>query len=247
MKTCRVVIGGREQRATWDGERVVDASGRSYLETEVTWLPPVRPGKTIGLALNFADHAEELGLKKPDVPAIFYKGPNTLAGHRGRIVYPTGVEYMHYEAELAVVIGRTCRRVKARDAFAVIGGYTVANDVTVRDFVTNLFRPPVKPKGFDSFGPLGPWVVSADEVGDPSSLTVTTHVNGELRQSGNTRDLMFTIPEIIEYLTEFMTLEPDDVILTGTPKGVSHIYPGDVVRCTVEKIGTLESTVVEEG
>ncbi|HWG84558.1 MAG TPA: fumarylacetoacetate hydrolase family protein [Deinococcales bacterium] len=241
-----MIIGGREQPATWDGESVLDASGRPHRMEDVVWLPPVRPGKMIGLALNFADHADELGLKKPEVPAIFIKAPNTLLGHRGSIVYPEGVEYMHYEAELAVVIGRACRKVRAADAWDVVGGYTVANDVTVRDFVTNMFRPPVKPKGFDTFGPLGPWVVSTDEVGDPTRLEISTRVNGDLRQHGNTRDLIFGIPDIIEYLTAFMTLEPDDVILTGTPKGVSHIHPGDVVRCEVEGIGVLENTVVAE-
>ncbi len=213
----------------------------------VTWLPPVaQPGKAIGLALNYSDHASELNLELPQVPVLFNKNPNTFIGHRGKVIAPSGVDYMHYENELVVVIGQRCRKVKAENAGRVILGYTIGNDVTVRDFVTNFYRPPVKAKGFDTFGPLGPCLVTADEIPDNTNLTLRTYVNGELRQEGNTRHLVFTIPELIEYITAFMTLEPGDMIWTGTPQGISHIYPGDVMRLEIEGIGVLENEVIAE-
>jgi 5-oxopent-3-ene-1,2,5-tricarboxylate decarboxylase/2-hydroxyhepta-2,4-diene-1,7-dioate isomerase len=141
------------------------------------------------------------------------------------------------------VIGKTGRRIAAVDAMQYVGGYTIVNDVTVRDFVTNMYRPPIKAKGFDTFGPIGPWVVEG-EIDDPNNLDVRTYVNGELRQHGNTRDLIFSIPQIIEYISEFMTVKPGDMILTGTPKGISHIYPGDIVRIEIEGVGALENPVV---
>lgn len=246
MRRARFAADGRVREGRWDGERLLEGSGRSFAPDAVVWLPPVEPTKVIGLALNYADHAQELGLSKPDVPALFFQAPNTFVGHRASILYPRGgVEYMHYEAELAVVIREACRRVPGSRAMDFVRGYTVANDCTVRDFVTNTFRPPVKPKGFDTFLPLGPWVVE-DEIEDPSGLEVTTRVNGELRQRGNTRELMFSIPEVIAYVTEFATLEAGDVILTGTPRGVSHVRPGDRIVCAVERVGELENTLVRE-
>jgi 5-oxopent-3-ene-1,2,5-tricarboxylate decarboxylase/2-hydroxyhepta-2,4-diene-1,7-dioate isomerase len=224
---------------------LLDEVGVAYPEDSVTFLLPVEPTKVIGLALNFADHADELGLQKPEVPALFFKPASTWVPHRASVVYPTGAEYMHYENELAVVMARRCRKVRAGDATEVIRGYTIANDVTVRDFVANLYRPPVKAKGFDTFGPIGPYLVEG-EIDDPNSLGLRTYVNDELRQEGNTKDLIWKIPEIIEYVTEFMTLEPDDMILTGTPKGLSHVHPGDVMRLEIDGLGALVNRVIEE-
>ncbi|HXT37335.1 MAG TPA: fumarylacetoacetate hydrolase family protein, partial [Chloroflexota bacterium] len=158
---------------------------------------------------------------------------------------PPGVQYMHYEAELGVVIGREGRRVNRAEAMAHVGGYTIVNDVTARDFVTNMYRPPIKAKGFDTFGPIGPWLVEG-EIDDPHSLGVRTYVNGELRQWGSTNDLIFDIPAIIEYITEFMTIRPGDIILTGTPKGISHIYPGDTVRIEIDGLGALENPIIAD-
>jgi 5-oxopent-3-ene-1,2,5-tricarboxylate decarboxylase/2-hydroxyhepta-2,4-diene-1,7-dioate isomerase len=153
---------------------------------------------------------------------------------------------MHYEAELAVVIGRRGRRVSESDAMGMVAGYTVANDVTIRDYVENFYRPPLRAKCWDTFGPLGPYLVTTDDVPDPHALGVRTFVNGELRQEGNTRDLIHSIPKLIAWFTSFMTLEPNDVILTGTPKGVSHVYPGDVMRVEVDSVGALENAVIAE-
>lgn len=245
MRRARFIANGRHHEGRAEQGQLRDEAGRIYDPETVTWLPPVDPPKVIGLALNYADHAAELELTTPEAPALFFKPRTSLVGHRAPVVYPAGVEYMHYEAELAVVIGRRCRRVAAERAYDYVRGYTVANDVTVRDFVANLYRPPVKAKGFDTFGPLGPWLVE-DEIADPSGLAVRAYVNGELRQQGNTAAFIHGVPALIEYISFFMTLEENDVILTGTPKGLSHVYAGDAMRVEVEGIGTLENPVVAE-
>ena len=243
MKRVRFLAGDETLSGTYEGGRLLSEDGRSFSEVEINWLPPLMPGTMIGLALNYRDHAEELGLALPETPVLFIKARNTLIGHRQPVVAPPNVQYMHYEVELGVVIGRPGRRIPATEAMRYVGGYTIVNDVTVRDFVTNMYRPPVKAKGFDTFGPMGPWVVEG-EIADPHCLDVRTYVNGELRQHGNTRDLIFDIPAIIAYVSEFMTLQPGDTILTGTPKGISHIYPGDTVRMEIEGIGVLENPIV---
>lgn len=247
MKLARFAVAGRVHEGTLrDDARLVGADGATYVPDEVVWLPPVVPTKVIGLALNFAEHAAELQMKSPEDPALFFKPPSALVGHRAPVVYPTGVEYLHYEVELAVVIGRRCRRLKAEHAYSVIGGYTIANDVTVRDFVKNFYRPPVRAKGYDTFGPVGPYLVTPDEVPDPSNLELRAYVNGELRQTGNTAQFLRTLPELIEFISMILTLEPGDMIWTGTPKGISHVYPGDVMRMEIDGLGALENRVVSE-
>ncbi len=247
MKIARFSTNGHTYPGRLENDQLVVDSGGIFDPAAVTWLPPVAPGsKMIGLALNYSDHAAELKLDLPPQPVLFNKNPNTLVGHKGQVVAPPNIEYMHYENELVVVIGRRARHVKAAHALDHVHGYTIGNDITIRDFVTNWYRPPVKAKNWDTFGPLGPWLVTADELPDPSALDLRTYVNGELRQTGNTRDLIHTIPQLIEYITEFMTLEPGDMIWTGTPKGIGHIHPGDSLRLEIEGIGALENTVVEE-
>lgn len=247
MKIARFLVNGTIHEGTVreDGH-LITSDGRPYAPDEVTWLPPVVPSKAIGLALNFADHAEELQMKSPEDPALFFKPPSALVGHRTPVTYPNGVEYMHYEVELVVVIGERCRRVKAEHADRVIKGYTIGNDVTVRDFVKNFYRPPVRAKGYDTFGPLGPYLVTADEIPDPHRLGLRAFVNGELRQQGNTSQFVRSVPELIEFISMIMTLEPGDLIWTGTPKGISHVHPGDVMRLEIDGIGVLENPVVAE-
>ena len=223
---------------------LVDESGARHGELEVTFLPPVAPAKIIGLALNYADHAEELGMTTPEDPALFFKPATSLTGHLCPVVYPEGAEYMHYEVELAVVIARRCRRVRAQDAPGYIKGYTIANDITIRDFVKDFYRPPIKAKCWDTFTPLGPYLV--DDAIDPEGLELRAFVNDELRQTGRTDQLMRKPPELIEFISDFMTLEEDDVILTGTPKGVSHIYAGDVMRLEIDGLGALENPVISD-
>jgi 5-oxopent-3-ene-1,2,5-tricarboxylate decarboxylase/2-hydroxyhepta-2,4-diene-1,7-dioate isomerase len=245
MRQVRFATEGTVHVGTFQDGVLRDRAGRAYDPETVVWLPPVLPTKVIGLALNFADHADELGIRTPEEPALFFKPLSSLIGHRAPVVYPSGVEYMHYEVELAVVIGRTCRRVRATDASAVIRGYTIFNDVTVRDFVKNFYRPPVRAKGYDTFGPVGPCVLE-EEIRDPHALTLRAYVNGELRQEGTTAHLIHRIPELVEFISAIMTLEPDDLILTGTPKGISHVHPGDVMRLEIEGIGALENAVIAE-
>lgn len=245
MRHCRFYAQGRIHLGTAHDGFVRSAYGPEYPFEQIGWLPPHDPPKIIGLALNYADHAGELGLERPQDPVLFFKPRTALIGHLAPVIYPAGAKYLHYEAELGVVIGAQARRVKAARALEVVSGYTVCNDVTLRDFVTNLYRPPVKAKGFDTFGPMGPWVVTG-EIEDPSGLTVRTRVNGELRQEGNTRDLLFAVPEIIEYISYFMTLESGDLLLTGTPKGISPVHPGDRVAIEIDGIGVLENPFVAD-
>lgn len=231
---------------------IVDSQGQEVSPPDLTWLPPIIPTKILGLALNFADHAQELNkvdLPKemnPTVPVLFFKPLTSLNGHRCPVVAPPDIKYMHYEAELAVIIGRQGRRIPASAAYEYVKGYTIANDVTIRDFVQNMYRPPVKAKCWDSFTPLGPWWVDRDDIADPDDLNLRTYVNDELRQQGNTSNFIHDIPQLIEYISEFMTLEENDIILTGTPEGLSHIYPGDVVRVEIDGIGALENPIVAE-
>lgn len=246
MKHARFIAEGREQTGVVQEPLVLAASGKEYEIKDIeVWLPPIKPNTMIGLALNYADHAEELGLDKPPEPVLFVKPNSSLIGHRASIVYPNGATYMHYENELAVVIGKHGRNIKAGEAFDYVSGYTIANDVTVRDFVNNYYRPPVRAKGHDSFGPMGPYFVDKEDIPDVKKLELRSYVNDELKQQGNTKDLMRDIPEIIEFISSFMTLSPNDVILTGTPKGLSHIYPGDVVRLEIDGLGVLENTVID--
>ncbi len=245
MRRVRFIADGRVHSGRHDGDVLIDEQGRAHGVGAVTWLPPVAPSKIIGFALTYRDHAAELAVDIPSDPAIFLKPPSSLVGHLAPVVYPRGAEYLHYEAELAVVIGRRCRRVRPEHAPDVVRGYTVANDVTVRDFVKNFFRPPVKAKGWDTFCPIGPAVVEG-EIADPHRLALRASVNGVVRQQGTTADLSPTIWEQIAFASEFMTLEPDDVILTGTPKGISHVRPGDRMRVEVEGVGALENPVVAD-
>jgi 5-oxopent-3-ene-1,2,5-tricarboxylate decarboxylase/2-hydroxyhepta-2,4-diene-1,7-dioate isomerase len=233
---------GRRDRLVMSDGATYDANALS--SGALTWLPPVEPTKMVGLVLNYADHANELGLSTSEDPILFLKPLNTLMGNRGEILYPKGVTYMHYEAELAVVIGSQATKVSKDRAFDFVKGYTIANEVTVRDYITNTFRPPVKAKGCDTFCPLGPYLVTPDEIPDVNNLELRTFVNGQLRQKGNTKDFIHSIPKVIEYVTAFMTLEPNDVILTGTPKGISPIVPGDTVEIEIDGLGRLSNKVV---
>ena len=245
MRRVRFIADGRVHSGRHDGDVLIDEQGRAHSVGAVTWLPPVAPSKIIGFALTYRDHAAELAVDTPPDPAMFFKPPSSLVGHLAPVVYPRGAEYLHCEAELAVVIGRRCRRVRPEQAPDVVRGYTVANDVTVRDFGKNFFRLPVKAKAWDTFCPIGPAVVEG-EIIDPHRLALRASVNGVVRQQGTTVDLSPTIWEQIAFASEFMTLEPDDVILTGTPKGSSHVRPGDRMRVEVDGVGALENPVVAD-
>jgi 5-oxopent-3-ene-1,2,5-tricarboxylate decarboxylase/2-hydroxyhepta-2,4-diene-1,7-dioate isomerase len=199
----------------------------------------------IALGLNYADHAKELAFKAPEEPLAFTKGEASLIGHKAFTKRPAGVAYMHYECELAVVIGRTARRVKKADAYDFIAGYTVANDYAIRDYLENWYRPNLRVKNRDSCTPIGPWLVDAVDVPNPMTLKLQTTVNGQVTQSGSTADMIFDVPTLIEYFSGFMTLNPGDLILTGTPDGIVNVNPGDVVVTEIEGIGALTNTLVK--
>ena len=220
--------------------------GRHVATNQAVWLPPVEPRTAFALAINYADHARELSFKKPDAPLVFLKGRNTFIGHRAHTVRPADATFMHYECELAVVIGRRARNVAAADAYDHVAGYTVANDYVIRDYLENYYRPNLRAKNRDGMTALGPWLVDAADVPDPMNLTLRTLVNGSITQEGNTRDMVFGIPALIAWLSSFMTLSPGDVILTGTPEGVVDVKPGDEVVTEVEGVGRLMNTIVDD-
>ncbi|MEM0117449.1 MAG: fumarylacetoacetate hydrolase family protein [Conexivisphaerales archaeon] len=245
MKKVRFLRNGMEREGELIGEKVVSA-GEEFHEDSVEWLPPCRPKTIIGLALNYPEHAKELSMSSPKEIVLFMKPVSSLIGHKGNIIYPNGVTNLHYEGELAVIVGKKIRNATKKDALGSIAGYTIANDVTARDFITNYFRPPLKAKGFDTFLPLGPALVTSDEVPDPYSLEILTTVNGIVKQRGRTSDMFHKIEEVIEYVTSFMTLDAGDVILTGTPAGISPLKPGDLVEVRLSSLGRLTNRVVAE-
>lgn len=245
MKHARVIYEDKTQLATAaDDGRLRLSDGRIVGEADVVWLPPIEPRTTFTLAINYADHAKELAFKAPEEPLGFFKAANTFIGHRGQTVRPAGVTFMHYECELAVVIGATARNVREEDAYDYVAGYTVANDYAIRDYLENWYRPNLRVKSRDTCTPLGPWFVDRDDVPDPMNLELRTYVNGKLTQSGNTRDMVFGVPRLIAYFSSFMTLQPGDLILTGTPDGIVDTQPGDEVVTEIEGVGRLVNTIV---
>ena len=220
--------------------------GRVVAAGDVVWLPPFAAGTILALGLNYADHAKELAFSAQDEPLVFLKGPGTLLGHRGVTRRPAGVKFMHYECELAVVIGRKAKQVSRARALEHVAGYCIANDYAIRDYLENWYRPNLRVKNRDGATVVGPWLVDAADVADPGNLGLRTFVNGKLIQQGNTRDMIYDIPYLIEYLSEFMTLGPGDVILTGTPEGVLDVTAGDVVVCEIDGLGRLVNTIAAD-
>ncbi|MFJ9441291.1 fumarylacetoacetate hydrolase family protein [Kitasatospora sp. NPDC101235] len=207
--------------------------------------PVARPGKVVGIGLNYRDHAAEAGAAIPAEPVIFLKPSSTVVGPYDEVLVPRGGEKTDYEAELAIVIGRTARYLDSHaEAAGVIAGYTIANDVTERAFQFERGGQWDKGKSAETFTPLGPWLVTADEVADPQALTLRLWVNGEQRQHGSTAGMIFPVLELVRYASWFMVLEPGDVIITGTPAGVTlgrpgtpFLAPGDVVEIEIDGLG----------
>ncbi|WJV52665.1 fumarylacetoacetate hydrolase family protein [Prodigiosinella aquatilis] len=198
------------------------------------------------LGLNYADHATELDFNAPEEPLVFIKAPNTLTGDNAVSVRPDHLEYMHYEAELVVVIGKTARNVSREQALEYVQGYTVCNDYAVRDYLENYYRPNLRVKSRDTLTPLLHTIVPRELIPDAQNLQLKTFVNGELRQSGNTCNMVFDVPFLVAWLSEFMTLQPGDMIATGTPKGLADVKPGDEVVVEVEGVGRLTNRIVSE-
>ncbi len=281
MRLCRFDAGAGATLGVVDGEAVLDltavdprmptepalalAAGVDRLRAlareasehpvaDVRLLAPARPRKFLAIGLNYADHIAESGMEAPQFPVFFNKQVTCVVGAGDDVHMPRVSNLLDYEGELAVVIGTRCRHVPAERAHEVIAGYTIANDVSVRDWQ---IRSPTMTMGksFDTHGPLGPWLVTADELGDPHGLSLKTFVNDELRQDGNTREMIYDCFQQVAHLSEAFTLEPGDVIATGTPAGIGAVrqpFPdgllkvGDVVTVQIEGIGELRNTVVEE-
>ncbi|MEU4607892.1 fumarylacetoacetate hydrolase family protein [Kribbella sp. NPDC023972] len=221
--------------------RPVQFTGEKLQLADVRLLAPVIPrSKVVCVGRNYAAHAEELGNEIPTEPMIFLKPNTSVIGPRDGIVYPEQTNNLHFEGELAIVIGRICRDLPKERVNEVIFGYTVANDVTARDLQQSDGQW-ARAKGYDTFCPLGPWISTELDVSD---LRVSTTVNGEAKQDGRTSQFIFDIPEVLAYITSFTTLLPGDVVLTGTPAGVGPMLPGDEVSVSVEGIGTLTNKVI---
>ena len=246
MKHVRIEHDGRAVEGTLDGE-VIRADGLEVRVRDVQrWLAPVTPSKILATHLTYRSRAEEYKMARmPSEPSYFMKPPSSLSGHLAPLARPPGCRFLNYEGEVAVVIGRRCHRVSVEDALGYVGGYTVANDWGVHDFRHADRGSMLRVKGQDGFCPLGPVMVDAADV-DPDDLTLRTFVNGEEVQHGHTgTDLMFSFAYQIADLARLITLEPGDVLLTGTPAHSRPVEPGDAVAVEVEGIGRLENTVVQ--
>ncbi|MEM0078268.1 MAG: fumarylacetoacetate hydrolase family protein [Thermoplasmata archaeon] len=215
--------------------------------------PPVYPSKLLAVGLNYADHARETGQKIPEAPVFFQKATTSVIGHMHPIIYPRIVKELDYEAELAVVIGRRGKYIEKEDAINYVAGFTIMNDVSARDHQFKYERQWFLGKSFDTFAPLGPWIVDKFSIGDHNKLSIKTEVNGEIRQNSNTSNLIFKVEDLINFVSQAMTLEPGDIISTGTPGGVGFVRKpptllkvGDVVSIEIENIGILKNTVIEE-
>ena len=230
---------GSVRNGEWTDDGVTFA-GRTYDRDEVDVLPPCEPTKLVCIGRNYAAHAEEFDNELPDRPMLFLKGPNALAAHGDTVTLPGGKERIDHEAELAVVIGEQCRNVDEADAMDVVAGYTAANDLSNRDD-QNVEQNWIRGKAFDNASPLGPTLTSPDEV--PEDASIELRVNGDTRQSSSIDHLGFGVPELIAEITEYLTLEAGDVILTGTPEGVGPLADGDEIEIDVEGIPTLRHDV----
>jgi 5-oxopent-3-ene-1,2,5-tricarboxylate decarboxylase/2-hydroxyhepta-2,4-diene-1,7-dioate isomerase len=248
MRTARVAYGGALHEAVPHEAGLRLEDGRVVGEADVVWLPPFEVGTVIALGLNYADHvkelAKELTVSAKDEPLVFLKTPGALIGHRGFTRRPRDATFMHYECELAVVIGATARKVARAQAMRHVAGYTVCNDYAIRDYLENWYRPNLRVKNRDTCTVLGPWFVEASDVADPHRLALRTSVNGTVTQQGTTADMINDIPALIEYLSAFMTLRAGDVILTGTPDGIVNVAIGDEVVTEIDGIGRLVNTIV---
>ena len=248
----RIIRGRTGTRTVWgevEGDTVHvtagmrgERTGETVPFADVTLLAPAEGGKVVCVGRNYLDHIRELGNDRGDLPTepgIFLKGANALAEPGGTVAYPDWTENFHYEGELALVIGTRARHLTPQNALAHVAGFTCANDLTARDRQkTDLqwFRA----KAADRFCPLGPWLVPDL---DPADLRVQTRVNGETRQDGRTSSMIFPVVDVLVYLTRFVTLEPGDVVLTGTPEGVGPVQPGDTVEVEVEGVGVLRTLI----
>jgi len=233
--------------------RAIDPESLPVVEAEPRYgVPLAGIGKFIAIGLNYADHAREAGLEPPPEPIFFTKAISCLTGPNDPVMIPKGSEKTDWEVELGVVIGRTCRYVEEADALSHVAGYVLANDVSERAFQKELGSQWDKGKGCDTFGPVGPWLVTPDEIGDPQALDMFLDVNGRRMQTGNTATMIFPVPECIAYVSRFITLHPGDLLITGTPPGVGEgqkpdkifLRPGDIMHLGIAGLGEQQQEVV---
>ena len=253
MRIVRFAMQGRTGYGILEGEKIevlwgtpfegglAKTAGEVLSLPEVTLLAPCEPTKIVAIGLNYRDHAAEIGHPLPDEPLIFMKPSTAVIGPDEDIVYPEMSRRVDYEAELAVVIGKTASHVKEADFRDYVLGYTCINDVTARDLQQKDGQF-TRSKSFDTFAPLGPWIET--EIADPDHLTVEGYLNGERRQHSNTSNLVFPVATLVSFISRIMTLLPGDVIATGTPSGIGPMQPGDVVEIRVEGIGALRNRLV---
>lgn len=246
MKRARIIYQGNEYTVVVNEDMsVVLPDGSLKREEEVIWLPPSN-GVMYALGLNYADHASELSFTPPEKPLIFVKTPGTFIGHNNVGYRPDNVTYMHYECELTAVIGRQASQVSRDEAWDYVEGFTLCNDYAIRDYLENYYRPNLRVKNRYHMTPVGPYIIDRASVKDPDNLVLRTWVNGELRLEGNTKDMIFDIPFLIEYISQYITLNPGDMIATGCPKGTSDVGAGDEVTVEIEGIGRLTHTLLTE-
>ena len=221
--------------------RQIKLTDQFYQRNQVKLLAPCQPSKIVALGLNYHNHVKELGSQVPNSPLTFLKPSTAVIGPEDNIVYPSASARVDYEGELAVVLKKPVWRVAIKDALDYVLGYTCFNDVTARDLQYH-DKQWTRAKGFDTFAAVGPWIET--EL-DPGSVVLETYLNGRLKQQGNTSDLIYSIPELISFISNVMTLLPGDIIATGTPSGVGPMYPGDTVEVRIPLVGTLRNFVVK--
>ncbi len=250
MKIVRYTTGKKTEYGIWNGELVQSLAGTPYRQIKTTsryhqlsdlrLLPPCTPSKIVALGLNYRSHAEEVKLRIPDEPLIFLKPSTSVIGPEDNIIYPASSQRVDYEGELGVVIRNRTRQVPSEEARHHVLGFTCINDVTARDLQYK-DKQWTRAKSFDTFAPIGPCIET--EL-DPSNLSLETYLNGELKQRNNTNDLIFSVPELVSFISHVMTLLPGDIIATGTSSGIGPMQPGDTVEVKIEPIGTLRNYVV---
>jgi 2-keto-4-pentenoate hydratase/2-oxohepta-3-ene-1,7-dioic acid hydratase in catechol pathway len=235
----RFMKDGMVQKGSYSKENGIISMGETLRLEEVFLLPPCRPTKIVCVGLNYVKHAQELNMPLPEEPILFLKPPSAVLDPDGHIIYPLASRQVDYEGELAVVIGKRCKNVTAKEAEKYIQGYTCFNDVTARDLQRKDGQW-TRAKSFDTFAPFGPWIAKID----PSNADIQTRVNGNVVQKSNTSDLIFDVPHLVQFISMVMTLEPGDVIATGTPPGVGPLQKGDAVEVEIDGIGVLKNYVV---
>ena len=238
-----ILRGGSIQAIEGKPFRTLKPSDQHYRLSDVKLLSPCEPSKIVCLGLNYRSHAEETNSPLPKVPLIFLKPPTSVIGPEDNIVYPAMSNRVDYEGELGVVIRKLARRVSPEDALDFVLGYTCFNDVSARD-LQSADGQWTRAKGFDTFAAVGPCIETELE---PGNVDLETYLNGELKQQGNTSDLIYSVPEVISFISNVMTLLPGDVIATGTPSGIGPMYPGDTVEIRIPAIGTLRNYVIRDG